>query len=111
MGTLAVLAIKQEPQGLLTPAQAVVQNKQEVSVPVQRSLEASVYGGIIMDKSWLQGAPPQQSPSSVIAVQQITQPPLPLSCATSGSISLINSNGASIAGIQGDSPSTMIKKR
>ena len=51
MGTLAVLVIKQEPQGLIMPAHAVGQNQQEVSVVVQRSLEASVYGIIIMDKS------------------------------------------------------------
>ena len=61
MGPLAVLAIKQEPQGLIMPMQAVVQNLQEVSVAVQGSLEASVCGGMVMDKSQLQGAPPQQS--------------------------------------------------
>ena len=37
MGTLAVLAIKQEPQGLLMPAQAAVQIQKEVSVVVERS--------------------------------------------------------------------------
>ena len=36
--TSAVLTIKQEVQGLIMPAQAAVQNQQEVSVAVQRSL-------------------------------------------------------------------------
>ena len=52
-----MLAIKQEPQDLIMPAQATVQNQQEVSVAVQRSLEASVYGSITADKSQLQGTP------------------------------------------------------
>ena len=46
-----MLVIKQEPQGLLMPAKAAVQNQQEVSVVVQSSLEASVYGGITLDKN------------------------------------------------------------
>ena len=50
-GTSAVLAIKQEPQGLVMPAKAALQNQQEVSVVVQRRLEAFVYGGMTMDKS------------------------------------------------------------
>ena len=37
--TSAVLVIKQEPQNLVTPAQAAV----------QRSLEASVYGSTVVD--------------------------------------------------------------
>ena len=51
MGTLPVLAIKQESQSLVMPAQAAVQNHQEVSVVVQRSLEVSVYGSIITDEN------------------------------------------------------------
>ena len=47
----------------------------------------------------------------LVAVQQITQMPPSPSCATSGSISLIDSDGTSIDDIQGKSPSTMIKKR
>ena len=39
------------------PAQAAVQNQQEVSITVQRSLEASVYGGMTADENWLQGVP------------------------------------------------------
>ena len=62
-----MLAIKQEQQGLVIPAQAAVQTQQEVSVAVQRSLEASVCGGIITDESQLQGASPQQSLSPMIA--------------------------------------------
>ena len=59
VGTSAVLAVKQEPQNLVMPAQAAVQNQQEVSAAVHRSLEASVYGGMAVDKSWLQGMYPQ----------------------------------------------------
>ena len=51
MATSAVLAIKQEAQGLVKLAQGAVQNQQEVSVAVQRSLKASVYGGMIIDES------------------------------------------------------------
>ena len=51
MEILAVLAIKQEPQGLVMPAEAAVHNHQEVSVVVQRSLEAFVYGGVIIDEN------------------------------------------------------------
>ena len=50
MGTLAVLAIKQELLCLVMTAQGAVQNQQKVSVVVQKSLEASVYGGIIPDE-------------------------------------------------------------
>ena len=42
------------------PAQAVAQNQQEVSVAVQRSLEASAYSGIAVDESQMQGVPTQQ---------------------------------------------------
>ena len=57
MGASAVMAIKQEPQGLIMPAQAVVQNQQEVSVVVQRSLEASVYVGMTSDEDQLREYP------------------------------------------------------
>ena len=56
------------------PAQAVVQNQQEVSVAVQRSLEASVYGGMAVDKSQLQGAFPKQSPSPTLAPRSHSNP-------------------------------------
>ena len=46
-----MLAVKQEPQNLVMPAQAVVQNQQDISAVVQRSLEATVYGGMAVDKS------------------------------------------------------------
>ena len=49
--TLAVLVTRQEPQKLVTPAQVAVQNQQELSAAVQRSLEASIYGGTAVDKS------------------------------------------------------------
>ena len=75
MGTFAVLAIKQEPLSLIMPAQAAVQNQQEVFVVVQRSLEASVFGGIITDKSSLKGAPPQQSPFSMTPPVSSLNPP------------------------------------
>ena len=51
LGTSAVLATKQEPQKLMTPAQMAVQNQQELSAAVQRCLEASVCGGIAVEKS------------------------------------------------------------
>ena len=51
IGTSAVLATKQEPQGLIMPVQAVLQNQQEVSVVVQRSLEASMYDGMTSDEN------------------------------------------------------------
>ena len=41
--TSAVLAIKQDPQGLIIPTQAAIEKQQEVSVVVHRSLEVSVY--------------------------------------------------------------------
>ena len=46
-----MLGIKQELQGLIMPAKAVVQNQQEVSVVVGRRLKASVYGGMAVDKN------------------------------------------------------------
>ena len=46
-----MLAIKQDLKGLIMLVQAVVQNQQEVSVAVQRSLEASVYGGMTLDEN------------------------------------------------------------
>ena len=51
VGTSVVLAIKQEPQKLITPVQVAIQNQQELSAAVQRSLEASVYGGMAVDES------------------------------------------------------------
>ena len=57
------------------PAQAAVQNQQEVSEAVQRSLEPSVYDGIIMDKNQLQGTTPQQSPSPTIVPVSSSNPP------------------------------------
>ena len=53
VGTSAVLATKQDPQKFVMPAQVAVQNQQELSAAVQRSLEASVYGGIAVDESQL----------------------------------------------------------
>ena len=50
VGTSAVLAMKQELQGLIMSVEAVVQNQQEVYLAVQRSLEASVYDGMTSDK-------------------------------------------------------------
>ena len=46
-----MLTIKQKPQGVIMPAQAAVQNQQEVSVVVQRILEASVYGSMNLDEN------------------------------------------------------------
>ena len=46
VGTSAVLVIEQEPQMLVMPAQVNVQNQQEFSAALQRSLKASVYDGI-----------------------------------------------------------------
>ena len=57
MGASAVMAIKQEPQGLIMPAQTVVQNQQEVSAVVQRSLETSVYVGMTSDEDQLREYP------------------------------------------------------
>ena len=57
MGASAVMAIKQEPQGLIMPAQAVVQNQQEVCVVVQGSMEASVYVGMTSDRDQLREYP------------------------------------------------------
>ena len=51
IGTSGVMAMKQEPQCLIMLAQAVVQNQLEVSVVVQGSLEASVYGGMSLDEN------------------------------------------------------------
>ena len=45
-----MLGTKQEPQKLVMPAQVAVQNQQELSAAVQRSLEAAVYGGMAVDK-------------------------------------------------------------
>ena len=70
-----MLAIKQEPQNLVTLARTAVQNQQEVSVVVQRSLQASVYGGMAVDESQLQGAPPQQSPLPTLAPRSSSNPP------------------------------------
>ena len=50
-GTSALLVIRQEPQNLAMPAQAAVQNQQEVSVVLQRIIEASVYGAMAVDES------------------------------------------------------------
>ena len=61
VGTSAMLATKQEPQKLVMPAKVAVQNQQELSAAVQRSLEASVYSGIAVDKSQLWGVSPHQS--------------------------------------------------
>ena len=44
------------------------------------------------------------------AVQQITQPPPPPSCATSGSTSLIDSDGVGVAGTQGEHPAQQQRK-
>ena len=52
-----------------------MQNQQDIFVAVQRSLEASVYGGMITDKSQIQGAPPQQSPLPTIAPVSSSNPP------------------------------------
>ena len=51
VGTSAVLVTKQEPQKLVTLSQAVAQNQQDLSAAVLRSLEASVYGSMAVDKS------------------------------------------------------------
>ena len=51
VGTSAVLATKQEPQKLMMLAQVAVQNQQALSAAEQRSLEASVYGGMAVDES------------------------------------------------------------
>ena len=67
VGTSAVLGIKQEPQKLVMPAQAAVQNQQELSAAVQRSLEDSVYGGMAVDKSQLWGVSPHQIPLPTLA--------------------------------------------
>ena len=48
---------------------------------------------------------------ALAVVQYITQPPPPTSCATSGSISLIDSDEASVAGTQGGLSSTMVKRK
>ena len=74
--TPAVLAIKQESQGLIMPAQAAVQNQQEVSVMVQRSLDTSVYGGMTSDKSQLQRVYPQQSSLPTLAPRSSSKPSL-----------------------------------
>ena len=50
-------------------------------------------------------------PDELAAVQEITQPPPPTSCATSGSISLMDSDEASVAGTPGGSSSTTAKKK
>ena len=42
---------------------------------VQNSLEASVYGGVIMEENWLQVAPPQQSALLTIAFVSNSNPP------------------------------------
>ena len=49
--TSAVLVIKQELQKLVLSAQATVQNEQELSAAMQRSLDAFVYGGMAVDES------------------------------------------------------------
>ena len=54
VGTLALLAIKQEPQNLVMPVHAAVQNQQEVPAVLQRSLGTSVYGSMAVDESQLQ---------------------------------------------------------
>ena len=51
VGASAVLATKQMPGKLVTPAQVAAQNHQELSTADQRSLEASLFGGIAVDKS------------------------------------------------------------
>ena len=61
VGTPAVLTTKQELLKLMMPALVAVQNQQELSAAVQRSLEAFVYGGIAVDESQLQDVSPLQS--------------------------------------------------
>ena len=56
------------------PAKVVVQYQQEVSVSVQRSLEASVYSGMAGDESQLQDVSPQQSPSPTLAPRSSSNP-------------------------------------
>ena len=56
------------------PAQAAVQNQQEVSVAVERSLGTSVYDGMIVNKSLLQGVPLQQSPSPTLDPRSSSNP-------------------------------------
>ena len=73
--TSAVLSIKQDPQDLIIPAQAAVQNQQEVSVAVWICLEASVYGSMTCDENQLQGGPPQKSPLPTLAPKSSTNPP------------------------------------
>ena len=57
------------------PVQALVQNQQELSAAVQRSLEASIYGGMRVDKSQLQDVSPHQSPSATLAPRSNSNPP------------------------------------
>ena len=68
VGTSAVLATKQEPQKLVMPAQVGCTESSRNCLPaVQRSLEASVYGGIAVDESQLWGVSPHQSLSPTLA--------------------------------------------
>ena len=54
-----MLVIKQEPPKLVMPAQAAVQNQQELSAAVKRSLEFSAYDVMAVDESQLQVCTPK----------------------------------------------------
>ena len=76
VGTSAVLVIKQGPESLTMSAQAVVLNQQEVTIAVQRSLEASVHHGMRADENQLQEVLPQQSPLPTLSPQVKFKPSL-----------------------------------
>ena len=73
--TSAVLAIKQDPQGLIMPTQAAIEKQQEVSVVVHRSLEASVYCSMKSEENQLHGVRLQQCPLSTLVPVSSSKPP------------------------------------
>ena len=56
------------------PAQVVVQNQQELHAAVQRSLEDSVYGGNVVDKSQLWGMSLTKGHHPLLPLGQVQTP-------------------------------------
>ena len=75
VGASTVLVMKQESQKLMTLAQAAAHNQQELSTAVQRSLEASVYNSIAVDKSQLLGVSPHQCQLYTLVSGSNSNPP------------------------------------
>ena len=81
-----------------------------VASPMQCSGEIPFHGTREMGQPSIAQKDTSQA-HALAPVQEITQLLPPPSCATSGSISLIDSDGASVAGDQGELPSTTMKQR